>query len=63
MPEMHLQHTDDTLTVTFGEKSTSLPLANVALNANTWERIYEDAATYGRELFDKTFGDEQLRSV
>jgi len=63
MLELHLQRTDDTLTVMFGEKSTSLPLADIALNATTWERIYEDAAAYGRELFDKTFRDEQLRSL
>jgi tetratricopeptide (TPR) repeat protein len=63
MPEMHLQRTDDTLTVTFGEKSTSLPLADVALNATTWERIYEDAAAYGKDLFEKTFRDEALRTM
>src|SRR2546421_10530999 len=62
MPELHLQRTGNELTITLGEQSTTLPFAGVALHADTWESIYKDATAYGRDLFEKTFCDEQLRT-
>src|SRR5438874_5500077 len=62
MPELHLQRTGNELTITLGEQSTTLPFADVALHIDTWESIYKDATAYGRDLFEKTFGDEQLRN-
>src|SRR5207248_5950492 len=62
MPELHLQRTGNELTITLGEQSTTLPFADVALRSETWESIYEDATAYGRDLFEKTFRDEQLRT-
>src|SRR6266487_5111186 len=63
MPELHLQRSGSTLEVILGERQSSFPLTDVALSATTWEHIYDDAAAYGRELFDKTFRDEQLRTM
>jgi tetratricopeptide (TPR) repeat protein len=63
MPELHLHRHESTLEVILDEHRSRFPLADVVLNATTWERIYEDAAVYGRQLFDKTFRDEQLRAM
>lgn len=63
MPELHLQRTDDTLTIKLGEHSASIPLADIVPNTSTWQHIYDDAAAYGRELFEKTFRNEQVYAV
>src|SRR5438046_2399993 len=63
MPELHLQRTDATLKVTFGEHSDAIPFADVAVNAQTWRHIYDDAITYGKELFKKTFHQENMRDL
>lgn len=63
MPELHLQRTDSILTVTLGEQSASIPFADVVPNASTWQHIYDDAAAYGRDLFDKTYRYEQMRTM
>lgn len=63
MLELHLQRTDDLLTITLGEKSASVSFADVAPTVKTWERIYEDATAYGRNLFEQTFRDDQLRTT
>src|SRR5579864_1331791 len=62
MPELHLKRSAETLAITFGDHSATIPFADVALLGDTWERIYKDAAAYGRTLFDNTFRDEQLRA-
>src|SRR2546426_714904 len=63
MLELHLQHNGSMLDVIFGEYKSSFPLADVAQNATTWEDIYDNAVAYGRDLFDKTFRDEQVRTI
>src|SRR5262245_36610715 len=63
MPELVLKLAGDTLQVSLAGRSASLPWASVAPAEHTWERIYDDAAGYGRELFDKTFADEGLRGA
>src|SRR6266516_789051 len=63
MLELYLHRSESTLDVMLGEHKSTFPLADVALNATTWERIYDEAVTYGRDLFDKTFRDEQLRTM
>src|SRR5437763_4494355 len=62
MPELHLQRTGDTLTITLGEQNSTISFADVALHADTWESIYKDATAYGRDLFENTFRAEQLRT-
>ena len=63
MLELHLQRSGSTLDVILGEYKSSFSLTDVALNATTWEDIYDDAVAYGRELFDKTFRDEQIHTM
>jgi hypothetical protein len=49
--------------VTIGEHSSSIPLAEIVPGASTLQRIYDDAVAYGRDLFDHTFCDEQMRTL
>jgi len=63
MPELMLQRTGATLIVTLGEYTASIPLGDVVPDASTWQRIYDDAPAYGRNLFDRTFPDEQFRAL
>ena len=60
---MHLQRAGDQLTVTLGEQTVSVPITDMIPDASTWQRIYDDAVAYGRELFDRTFRDEQMRTL
>src|SRR5207245_10808802 len=50
----------DQLTVALDEHSVEIPLAELVSNASNWQRIYDDAVTYGRDLFDQTFRDEHI---
>src|SRR2546423_7022710 len=63
MPELQLQLSDDSLAVSLGEYTTSAPFAEIMPKKTTWRHIYEDAPAYGRELFEKTFRDEGMRSL
>ena len=63
MPELHLQRTDDILTIRLGEQSASVPWTNIAPDATTGQRIYDDATTYGKDLFEKTFPPGPLRAA
>jgi hypothetical protein len=63
MPELLLQSTGELLSITLSENVTSIPLADVAFKEAIAERIYDDAAAYGRDLFDKTFHDAQTRTM
>src|SRR5438874_3852537 len=63
MPELHLQRTDDILTIRLGEQSASVPWTNIAPDASTGQRIYDDAMAYGKELFEKTFPAGPLRTA
>src|SRR5437868_6945992 len=63
MPELQLQRSDELLTITLGDNITSIPLADVAPNEDIWQRIYDDAVAYGRDLFDKTFRNEQMQTL
>src|SRR5438270_4694774 len=63
MPELHLQRTDDILTIRLGEQSASVPWTNIAPDAATGQRIYDDAIAYGKELFEKTFPAGPLRTA
>ncbi len=63
MTELHLQRTEDTLEVTFGEHSASVSWADVAPNATTGQSIYDDAISYGKNLFEKTFPSGPLREA
>jgi len=49
--------------VTIGEHSSSIPLAEIVPGASTCQRIYDDAVAYGRDLFDHTFREEQMRTL
>ncbi len=60
MLELHLQRSGDQLTVALGEHSVEIPLTELVFTASNWQRIYDDAVTYGRDLFDQTFRDEQM---
>jgi hypothetical protein len=37
MPELHLQRSGGTLDIILGEHKSSFPLADIGLNATTWE--------------------------
>src|SRR6266702_7045688 len=63
MLELHLQRTGDQLMITLGEHSAVIPLAELVSSASNWQRIYDDAIAYGRDLFDRTFHDEHMRSL
>ena len=63
MPELQLQLSDDSLAVTLGEYTTSVPFAEIRPKKTTWRHIYEDAPAYGRELFEKTFRDESAEQT
>ena len=63
MPELHAQRTDNILSVTLGEYGATIPLAEIVPGASTWQRIYDDAVSYGRDLFDHTFHDEHMRAL
>ena len=62
MLELYLQRTSDQLTVALGEQSVEIPLAELVSNASNWQRIYDDAVTYGCALFDQAFPDESIRA-
>jgi hypothetical protein len=63
VPELHLHRTGNTLTVTLGEHSALVPLVEVVTGASNWQRIYDDAVAYGRDLFNQTFRDEHMRTM
>ena len=63
MAELHFKRSGETLTVTFAEYRAVLPWAEVALDEHTAQRIYKDAARYGRTLFEQVIRDEALRSA
>jgi CHAT domain len=63
MLELRLQRRGDMLDVQLGAYTATLPLLDVAVNEMTWQRIFEDAVAYGRDLFDRTFRTEQVRSL
>jgi tetratricopeptide (TPR) repeat protein len=63
MLELCLQRTGDHLTVALGEHSATFPLAEIVPGASNWQRIYDDAVAYGRDLFDHTFRDEPMRAL
>src|SRR3989440_1206538 len=63
MPELHLQRTDDILTIRLGEQSAPVSWSDVAPDATTGQRIYDDAIAYGKELFEKTFPAGSLRTA
>ena len=55
MPELHLRRIGELLTVTLGENTTPIPFTDIAPDEEMWQRIYEDASAYGRELFGRAF--------
>ena len=61
MPELWLYRAESTLEVTFGEHHVTVPWMDVAPDATTGQRIYDDAVAYEKNLFAKTFADEPLR--
>src|SRR5947209_9937791 len=63
MPELHLQRTDDILTIRLGEQSAPVSWSDVAPDATTGQRIYDDAMAYAKELFEKTFPAGPLRTA
>jgi hypothetical protein len=63
MLELHLHHTGNQLAVALGEHRIAIPLAELVSSASNWQRIYDDAITYGRELFDQTFCEESMRTL
>src|SRR5437588_6890924 len=62
MLELHLQRADNTLTVTLGEYTNTIPLVDVALTEEKVKGLYHDAVSYGRALFDQIFRDEAIRN-
>lgn len=63
MAELHFERVGDTLTVTYADYRAVIPWAEVALDEHTAQRIYADAATYGRTLFEQVIRDAALRSA
>ena len=63
MPELTLHRTENTLKITFGEHHATALWSDVAPYTILGQRIYDDAVTYGRDLFDQTFRDEQMRAL
>src|SRR5947199_5631308 len=63
MLELFLQRSGDQVTVALGEQSVAIPLAELVSNAFNWQRIYDDAVAYGRELFEQTFREESMRTL
>jgi CHAT domain-containing protein len=63
MLELRLRRTQSTLTVTLGEHTTSIPLESLLPTPSLWQHIYEDAATYGRNLFEQTFPDDPIKTL
>jgi hypothetical protein len=63
MLELHFQRTGDQVTVRLGEQTASVPIVDMIPDTSTWQRIYDDAGAYGRQLFDHTFCDEQMRTL
>src|SRR5947209_13161670 len=63
MPELHLQRTDDILTIRLGEQSAPVSWSDVAPDAAMGQRIYDDAIVYGKDLFEKTFPAGPLRAA
>ncbi len=61
MTELHFQRAGNSLMLRLGDEQAFIPFASVELNKATKQRIYDDAAAYGRELFDKAFHNEQLQ--
>src|SRR5436309_1706314 len=62
MLELHLQRADNTLTITLGDYTDTIPFADIALTGEKIERMYHDAVGYGRELFEQVFRDEAIRN-
>src|SRR5262245_14177943 len=62
MPALRLQSNEDRLIVTLEELSSSVPLAPLLPTNNLWDKIYGDAASYGRYLFSQTFSDEKMKT-
>src|SRR5947209_7002896 len=63
MLELHLQRIGDTLTASIVGQSATIPLIDVAPFASTWQRVYNESVAYGRDLFNTTFRDEQMRAL
>src|SRR5438045_2031915 len=63
MLELRLQRVGTTLTVILGEYADTIPFASVAMHDKTWRCIYDDAITYGKELFERTFRQDDLRGL
>lgn len=63
MPELLLQRIGDTLEVTLGAHHTAVPWADIVPDATAGQRIYDDAVTYGKTLFEQTFADTSLRQA
>src|SRR6266702_940538 len=63
MPELMLQRAGDVLEVIFGEHHASVPWTAVAPDVTTGQRIYDDAISYGKDLFEKTFPAGPLRTA
>src|SRR5438093_713496 len=62
MLELHLQQTDNTLTISLGDHTDTIPFTDIALTEEKIEGLYHDAASYGRALFDQTFRTEASRN-
>ncbi|GAC1644908.1 MAG: hypothetical protein NVS4B9_36980 [Ktedonobacteraceae bacterium] len=63
MPELRLHRVEDTLNVAFGELQASVPWSEVAPQEGTGQQIYDDAAAYGRALFEQITQDPALRTA
>src|SRR3989442_4992441 len=62
MLELHLQRADNTLTISLGDHTDTIPFTDIALTEEKIEHIHHDAASYGRALFDQTFRTEDIRN-
>src|SRR5258708_37825312 len=63
MPDLVLQRTGDTLELPLGEYHSAVSWADIALHETTGQCIYDDAAKYGRDLFGKTFRQDDVRTL
>jgi len=61
MPELHLQHVGEQLSITLGEYTSTVVWANIA--SWTPEEVFKDAKFYGHTLFEQITGNADLRTA
>lgn len=63
MPELRLHRTDDTLTITFGQYSSTALWSQIAFTEQSEQHVHDDAISYGHKLFEQISQHTSLSSV